>query len=953
MLELRTFGGLSLCDEAGRPLGGPAAQRSRLALLAVVAASGDRGVSRDRLQALFWPESDATRARGALNQAVYSLRREAGELTVGTTELRLNPAVLTSDVRRFEEALAAGRTEAAVATYAGPFLDGVHLRRLPELENWLEDERRRLERKYQDALEQLARSARSAGDHEGAARWWRSLAKADPLSGRIALALIDGLVETGDREAAIRHGEMYAARVRAELDIEPDPEVAERIRRLRVEPRPAPSSPPHRVEPRVEPTPVVPGSEIVADAPRRRSRMRSVGLVAFVVLTLIGLVSWATRLPRTSGSIPDGPADTTVVVFPFRVEGDTSHAYLGSAMVELLGQAVDGSARLRGADARAVQSLLNGGEPPDDAAAAVPLAARLGGELFVLGTVFVSGGNMRVSGELYESRRSGTPIATASAEGTAADPLSTIDDFAGRLLAARWPAQQRPLTQAAALTAKLPALKAFLDAEHALRQGDMQRAVAGYTRAIHEDSAFALAYLRLATVSTFNGMVPRADTLLEQAQRFVHTLPTRYRSALDAMTASETGDPHADRKLLLHVRQYPDDADGWYALGDWLLHENPHRGEPLADAESAIDRAIALDSAHKPALIHHFELKMRRGKYDEAARDLRFTVMPNRLELTWWIVAHIEAGRPTWMADITARLDTLSVEARRLGLIYAISLTNNARPGARLWRWHLQHADVRATRLNGMQALIWMDVLNGEAEQAWADLRALEQQDAEGRLLIRVLLSVLPWVAADSAELAASLTRYDAWDPATMFPGDDRAALDAAHRTRDFLAAIIHHRLKDEAGVDGRIARLRSSDEDSASDALGRELATVLEAWVATERGDLDRARAHLAGFTPGPIRGGMVDAGYLERYLLAETLERLGDHFNARRWYRALLEDYTTFKTVAFRVPALLGEARALVAFGQHEDARERYARAARLWSEGDPSSRAVAADARRSAGR
>ena len=60
--RLRTFGGLSLTGESG-PVTGAATQRRKLALLAVLATGRERGVSRDRLLALFWPERDAEHAR--------------------------------------------------------------------------------------------------------------------------------------------------------------------------------------------------------------------------------------------------------------------------------------------------------------------------------------------------------------------------------------------------------------------------------------------------------------------------------------------------------------------------------------------------------------------------------------------------------------------------------------------------------------------------------------------------------------------------------------------------------------------------------------------------------------------------------------------------------------------------------------------------------------------------
>ena len=80
MLELRTFGGLSLKD-GGTPITGAAAQRKTLALLALLAAAGRNGLSRDKLIAYLWPETDTDHGRTLLNQACYALRRRAEKWT--------------------------------------------------------------------------------------------------------------------------------------------------------------------------------------------------------------------------------------------------------------------------------------------------------------------------------------------------------------------------------------------------------------------------------------------------------------------------------------------------------------------------------------------------------------------------------------------------------------------------------------------------------------------------------------------------------------------------------------------------------------------------------------------------------------------------------------------------------------------------------------------------------
>src|SRR5213078_250582 len=104
-LRLSTFGGLSLTGESGL-VTGAATQRRKLALLAVLATGGERGVSRDRLLALFWSESDAEHARHALTQSLSALRRELGsdDLFLGSADLSLTPALIDSDVADLETA---------------------------------------------------------------------------------------------------------------------------------------------------------------------------------------------------------------------------------------------------------------------------------------------------------------------------------------------------------------------------------------------------------------------------------------------------------------------------------------------------------------------------------------------------------------------------------------------------------------------------------------------------------------------------------------------------------------------------------------------------------------------------------------------------------------------------------------------------------------------------------
>ena len=232
MVELRTFGGLSI-EANGAPPMGAAAQRKTLALLALLARH-PRGLSRDKVIAYLWPETDAEHGRSLLRQACYALRRDLNEdkLFLGSTELRLNPAVVTSDVQAFDDALQRGELARAVDRYRGPFLDGFYLSEAGEFERWLDAERAHLAKQFSDALVTLGKDTAARGDHRAAADWWRRVTTLDPLSSQAALGLMTALVAAGESAEAIKHARVHEAFLRHEMGTAPDAAVLALVKQL-------------------------------------------------------------------------------------------------------------------------------------------------------------------------------------------------------------------------------------------------------------------------------------------------------------------------------------------------------------------------------------------------------------------------------------------------------------------------------------------------------------------------------------------------------------------------------------------------------------------------------------------------------------------------------------------------------------------------------------------------
>lgn len=181
MLELRTLGVVDLRKAGEAELRAVVQQPKRFALLAYVAfAATGRFVRRDTLLRLFWPELDAEHARGALRRSLYFLRRALGEEVLigrGDEEVGVAEGKLWSDVGAFREAMKRGSPADALSHYQGDLLEGFYVAGAPEVEDWLDRERRRLR---EEALEGARTLARVPGNPAESLRWARRALELDP-----------------------------------------------------------------------------------------------------------------------------------------------------------------------------------------------------------------------------------------------------------------------------------------------------------------------------------------------------------------------------------------------------------------------------------------------------------------------------------------------------------------------------------------------------------------------------------------------------------------------------------------------------------------------------------------------------------------------------------------------------------------------------------------------------
>jgi TolB-like protein len=313
-----------------------------------------------------------------------------------------------------------------------------------------------------------------------------------------------------------------------------------------------------------------------------------------VLLTVVGVL-----LLRNAA----GPAvaPTRLAVLPFSVRGDAEFQYLSEGIGDLLARSLDGVGDLRTVDPSAVLSALglDGSRAP-----ATPqyraVARRVGAGLYLLGSVNVIGGRLRIQAGLYDATAEATADALSQhgVEGAAADVLALVDQLAARLMVERGGTPGRVFETAALTTHSLAALRQYLTAEHLLRSGPgrVDSAIAGFQRAVAEDSTFALAHYRLAVAAGWNGRQALATAATAAAVRHSTRLADRDRRLLSGYHQYRSGlVENAEQSFRALTRDYPDNLEAEFQLADLLLYYNPIRGRSLEEPRVLFDRVLAFD----------------------------------------------------------------------------------------------------------------------------------------------------------------------------------------------------------------------------------------------------------------------------------------------------------------------------------------------------------------------
>jgi DNA-binding SARP family transcriptional activator/TolB-like protein len=758
--SLTLLGGCALSGPAG-PLGGRVAQRRRLAVLAVVAASGRDGVSRDRLLALLWPESTVESARHRLADTLSVLRAALGETALRSVgdRVALNADAVDCDVRRFADAVRQGDAAAAATAYGGPFLDGFHIPDAPDFERWADAERDRVHAAYLRALETLAGDADRRSDVPAAVELWRRAAAAQPYDSRIAGRLMDALDRAGDRAGAISHLRAHTTLLRSDLDVEPSPELRAAAERMRagapaatpsqphtsVEEPPArsagvllagetpPTEPPREAHAPTPPPTPAPGAAVAsqvaspsAPQPTPMPVRRTAGplggrhfLAAALGLALTALGGWS-FLQRGDSDL----ADRRVVVAPLVNEtGDRSLDVLGRMAADWvtqgmsatgLGEVVPSSAAV--ASSRYVDSLAarTGGDHTR------LLALETGAALVVTGAIYRVGDSIRVHAQVTDARRARVVRALEPISAPASAPTVAIERLRQRTLGALAPlldervaARLDERIAPAASRSAPPSYEAYREVAEAVRigigNGGGRRMLEHLERAHALDAAYVTPLLMMTNTNVNMGRWATADSLARRLEGARERLTPFESASLDLCRAWIANDAVAAyRAAKRAVVWEPGGLMAVQVAREALRLNRPAEAVEVLRSLHPERGELREYAGYWTLLAETYHLL---GRFDEELTTVRRAraIFPDEPDLPYAEARALAAlGRPAEsLALVEARFQMPS--ARGLGLMNTMS---------RLSSEFARHGHPNASRLAAERLLTWLDSQAPAAEQA-------------------------------------------------------------------------------------------------------------------------------------------------------------------------------------------------------------------------------------------
>ena len=649
-----------------------------------------------------------------------------------------------------------------------------------------------------------------------------------------------------------------------------------------------------------------------------------------------------------------------LAVLPFEVRGNTDFAYLGEGVVTLFSTTLDGAGRLRTVDPRAVLNAVpDGAERTIDPAMGRRLAQQFGAGRYLMGDIVEAGGQLQINATLYNAEDPDAGAVTHRAQGPASDVFRLVDDIATQLMLELrdTPAPVRSVTSVT--TASLPALKAYLEGEVALRAGDFESASIAFREAIAIDTAFALAYYRLSVAQEWLTNADEAQRAAEQAVIHSGRLSEHDRRLFEAFDVLRRGEAsRAEELLTSFIGVYPDDVEGWTNLGELFFHSNPVRARHPAESRSAFAKVLELEPTNTIALMHL--LRLAAGDGDTVAVDSlgeRYQMLSPAGDRTMpaAILQAIFAPDSTALVSVLRQAQGAAELTIGLGASEAIVWGGDIQAGRRLLELLRPRSRSRVARSFALSWWAQLALGTGQWREARAAIAELETVDSVAAMEVGALLALVPFAPVAKADVRTIQRRLRRFVPSDSLPSVESSAFLQPHQhlhqlIRLYLLGAVSARVGDTVTAYEAARNLDAWTPSELQGSLPTDFAALVRSHIAEAAGRLDEALALIEGTRTEVwyirIVSSPIVAQTLERFRRAQFLVDADREQEALRWLQTISlisGGETLYKAEAARRSGLIFES-----LGDSTAARLQYRRFLDAWSQADTVFQPVVEDTR-----
>lgn len=687
-------------------------------------------------------------------------------------------------------------------------------------------------------------------------------------------------------------------------------------------------------------------------------RWRAGALAALVVAVLAG---WLLIRGLSGSGTPSVPVSSMrLAVLPFEVRGSADFAYLGEGVVTLFSTTLDGAGRLRTVDPRAILNAV-----PDETGRTIDpamgrrLAQQFGAGLYLMGDIVEAGGQLQINAMLYHAADPDAGAVTHRAQGAASDVFRLVDDIATQLLLELrdTPAPVRSVTSVT--TASLPALKAYLEGDVALRAGDFESASIAFRQAVAIDTAFALAYYRLSVAQEWLINADAAQWAAEQAVIHSGRLSEHDRRLFEAFDVLRRGEAtRAEELLTSFLGLYPDDIEGWTNLGELFFHSNPVRARHPAESRGAFGRVLELEPSNTIALMHLLRLAALDGDtvaVDSLADRYRMLSPAGDRTVPAAILQAIFAPDSAVLVSVLRQAQGATDLTIGSGASEAVLWGGDIQAGRRLLE--LLRSRNRSREVRSMALTWWAQLALGMGQwhEARAAIAELESVDSVAAMEFGALLALVPFAPVEIESVRAIQRRLLGFAPSDSLPSGESSAFLQPHQhlhqlIRLYLLGAVSARVGDTVTAHQAARDLDAWTPLELQGSLPADFAALVWSHIAESAGRVDEALALIESTRTEVWYIRMVSspivAQTLERFRRAQFLIDAGREREALRWLQTISlisGGESLYRAEAARRMGLIYQH-----LGDTTAARLQYRRFLDAWSQADPVFQPVVEDAR-----